>query len=186
MAGQNPVMQLVRSLDPRTGSVYGDPFREEAAIRSEAARQRQVAAIAGELRGKMEAQNPDYGSIAKSMASMLGNNSAGKNVGIPETGENSVEDIKRLLEMKSATARRNQEDLILSAAENAPRGMVSRGYDLLSRKDWQGRAAQTAYGVGLVGGTGAGLTAAGQGLMALTQYLQQGMQSEQEREQPLA
>jgi len=186
MAGQNPLMQLVRSLDPRTGSVYGDPFREEAAIRAEAARQRQIAAIAGGLRGRMEAQSPDYGSIAKSMASMLGNNPAGRNVGIPETGQNSVEDIKRLLEMKSATARRNQEEMILSAAENAPRGMVSRGYDLLSRKDWQGRAAQTAVGLGLVGGAGAGMTAAGAGLMALTQYMQQGIQSEQEREQPLA
>lgn len=185
MAGQNPVMQLVRSLDPRTGSFYGAPFREEAAIRAEEARQRQIAGIVGELRGKMEAQNPDYGSIAKSMASMLGNNPVGRNVGIRETGDDSVEDIMRILEMRTPTARRNQEELILSAAENAPRGPVARGYDLLSRKDWQGRTAQTVYGAGLIGGVGGGMTAAGAGLMALMDYLQQGQVAQAERENEL-
>lgn len=186
MAGQNPLMQLVRSLDPRTGGVYGAPFQEEAAIRAEAARQRQIAGIASELRGRMEGQNPDYASIARSMASMLGNNPAGRNVGIPESGQNSVADIQRILEMRSPTARRNQEELVLSAAESAPRGPVARGYDLLSRKDWQGRAAQTAYGAGIVGGVGGGLTAAGAGLIALMDYMQQGQQTAVERNNELA
>lgn len=178
-------MQLLRALDPRTGSVYGAPFRDEAATRAEEARQRQIVGIVNDLRGRMEAQNPDYSSIAKSMASMLGNNPVGRNVGIPETGKDSVEDIMRVLEMRTPTARRNQEELILSAAENAPRGLVARGYDLLSRKDWQGRTAQTVYGAGLIGGVGGGMTAAGAGLMALADYLQQGQIAQAERENEL-
>ena len=60
--------------------------------------------------------------------------------------------------------------LLNAASQDTRRGMAIRG---------------AGFGAAVTG-AGAGLTAAGQGLYALTQYLQQGMQSEQEREQPLA
>ena len=56
----------------------------------------------------------------------------------------------------------------------------------LAEDSRRGEAARIGVVTAATGGTVMGLTAAGQGLMALTQYLQQGMQSEQEREQPLA
>ena len=48
------------------------------------------------------------------------------------------------------------------------------------------RAGQVAFYGATGGGAIAGLTAAGQGLMALMSYLQQGQEVEAEREQPLA
>jgi hypothetical protein len=57
---------------------------------------------------------------------------------------------------------------------------------MLSGTDAMSRAGQVATYGAIGGGTVAGLTAAGQGLVALMGYLQQGQQVEDERQAPLA
>lgn len=156
------------------------------AIREEIDRQSRIARVMGDYRGRLSAQGADYESIAKSMASDLAYNPAGKQGGIPAEGKNSVQEIQRILQMQGATGERDREALLMSAAHNRAPGIRERVHGTLARDDWQGRTAQTALGVSIVGGTAGGLTAAGQGLMALMSYLQQGQEVEAEREQPLA
>ena len=66
------------------------------------------------------------------------------------------------------------------------KGMQRAVTTTLAEDSRKGDAARIGVAVAGTGGVVMGLTAAGQGLYALTQYVQQGMQSEQEREQPLA
>lgn len=65
-------------------------------------------------------------------------------------------------------------------------GLQSRASGLLASKGRSGDAARIGVATGAIGGGVMGLTAAGQGLMALTAYLQQGQQAEAERQAPLA
>lgn len=57
--------------------------------------------------------------------------------------------------------------------------------DLISRNTTGGAAARVGVYGGATAGTAMGLTAAGQGLMALMEYLQTGDQVAEQREQPL-
>lgn len=65
------------------------------------------------------------------------------------------------------------------------KGLEASANRLLGREDWQGRTARAGLYSGIAAGGAMGLTAAGQGLMALADYIQQGMSSQAEREQPL-
>lgn len=155
------------------------------ATRAELARERQIQDIYQGLRSKFDAQNPNLEDLARDISDRLGNNHAGRNVGIPKEGPNSQEDILRLLQMRTGTAKRDQDALLSSAAYNTPMGPLARMQSTLARDDWQGRTAQTGLGVGIVGGSALGLTAAGQGLVALMDYIQQGTEAQSEREKPL-
>lgn len=57
---------------------------------------------------------------------------------------------------------------------------------MLSGTKAQDRAGQVAFYGGAAAGGAAGLTAAGQGLMALMQYIQDGLAAQDERKEPLA
>ena len=70
------------------------------------------------------------------------------------------------------------DDLILKSMEVAPEGPVQGYADLMSRDDGWGRATQVAT-------YGSGITAAGAGLVALTQNIMQANQTAQERENVL-
>jgi len=88
--------------------------------------------------------------------------------------------------MDNATANRDKEALIMSAAYNSRPNAQTAIHQTLARQDWVGRTAQTGLAVGAAGGTAAGLTAAGQGLVALMNYLQQGQETSSERNNELA
>ena len=195
MLGLGSAKRFVQSIDPRTGSVYGDPFAQEMAARAEIARETQVNRIAQDLRGRLGSQSPDYDSVAKSIAGHLkvsghaGEHGApgmfSRAPGIPDEGDNSVADIKRLLMMNNAKANRDKEALIMSAAYNSRPNAQTAIHQTLARQDWVGRTAQTGLAVGAVGGTAAGLTAAGQGLVQLMAYLQEGQSTAAERNNEL-
>ncbi len=70
------------------------------------------------------------------------------------------------------------DDLILETAAQAPRGPIQGYADLMSREDGWGRATQIAT-------YGSGITAAGAGLVALTQNIMQANETAQKREQVL-
>jgi len=70
------------------------------------------------------------------------------------------------------------QDLMLKASLDAQPGPVQGYADLMSRDDGWGRTTQVAT-------YGSGLTAAGAGLVALTQNIMQANQTAQEREQVL-
>jgi hypothetical protein len=65
-------------------------------------------------------------------------------------------------------------------------GMQSRVSGLLASKGLRGDAARVGVATGAIGGGVMGLTAAGQGLMALMAYMQEGQQTAVERNNELA
>ena len=61
----------------------------------------------------------------------------------------------------------------------------SRLSGVLAEDSRRGDASRIGVAVGAVGGSALGLTAAGQGLVALMDYIQQGTEAQSEREKPL-
>lgn len=119
--------------------------------------------------------------------------SAAKRVGARfGVSEGGLDDLERMLRGERGVTSQevfapNTAAMLEATAEReAARNPLYNLTNMLSKKDPMSRAGQVATYGAIGGGTVAGLTAAGQGLMALMEYLQQGQQSEQEREEPLA
>jgi hypothetical protein len=144
--------------------------RQTLAERAYAARQQQLAAISGDLRARMGAAQPDLGSVGAAVAERLG--------GMPE-------DYRKILASRARGAEAGREGLYQRAAAASAPGPAVRLQELLAREDGAGRATQLGVYGALGGGTTLGLTAAGQGLLALMGYLQQGQEAESERQAPL-
>ena len=145
--------------------------RQSMAERAMAARSQQLQAVRDDLAGRMGGKNPDIASVSAAIADRMG--------GAPD-------DYIKVLQSRARGAQSNRDALYQRAAAAERAGLGVRLNDMLSGTDAMSRAGQVATYGAIGGGTVAGLTAAGQGLMALMEYLQQGQQSEQEREEPLA
>jgi hypothetical protein len=146
--------------------------RQAMAVRARAVRQQEMAAYMGDLRDRMGSQQPEVDSVAKSIANRIGGSS---------------ESYRTVLEQQGDGADAAREALYRrAAARKGERGPLSEAYNLMSQDGVAGRAMQAGVYGAAGGGVTLGLTAAGQGLMALMQYLQQGGESQQERQAPLA
>jgi hypothetical protein len=150
---------------------WDEALRRAGAERAMDARSKQIAAVREDLQSRMNAQSPDYGGVGAALAERLG--------GAPE-------DYLKQLKRRGAAGEQERAGLYQQAGAAQGASPAVRLNDLLSREDWKGRTTQAGVYGGAVAGGAAGLTAAGQGLMALMEYLQQGAEVQQEREQPLS
>tara|TARA_R110000868_G_scaffold11594_1_gene56615 strand:+ start:4376 stop:4894 length:519 start_codon:yes stop_codon:yes gene_type:complete len=141
-------------------------------------------ARAAEMLGRLQMQDPDYGSVAASIADKMG--------GRPE---DYLEFIQQPYRVDSTGMRAPLGGEAAQAALDAQ--LLSAGMSgvnknplsmhhfqrLMGGTDTASRATQgVVYGVPAL----AALTATGQGLLALTDYISKSLQTEQEREQPLS
>lgn len=147
-----------------------ESVRRGFAERAFQGRNQQVQDYVNDLQGRMGTTNPDrYESVGKSIASRMGEQDG--------FDESSV--ISRL------RAGENLEQLYRQAGAAAGPGMGVRLNDMLSGSSLGARAGQAGVYGAIGGGITLGLTAAGQGLFALTDYLSQGQETEAKRNQEL-
>lgn len=141
-----------------------------------------------QLKARRQAQLDDLKSQIQSSPASAAKR-VGERFGVSEGGLNDLERMlrgERGAVSQEVFAPNSGAMLQATADREAARNPLYNLQRMLSGESATDRAGQVAFWGAAAGGGVAGLTAAGQGLMALTQYLQQGMQSEQEREQPLA
>lgn len=148
-----------------------EAVRQSMAERAMAARATQIASVRKDLAGRMGGANADPASVSAAIADRLGGG-AGDYMGV--------------LQSRARGAEGKRQALYGQAAAAQDPNLVVRFNDMLSGTDAMSRAGQVATYGAIGGGTVAGLTAAGQGLMALMEYLQQGQESESERQAPLS
>lgn len=113
----------------------------------------------------------------------------GERFGVSEGGLNDLERVlrgERGAVSQEVFAPNSGAMLQATADREAARNPLYNLQRMLSGESATDRAGQVAFYGAAAGGGAAGLTAAGQGLIALMGYLQQGQQSEEEREKPLA
>ena len=108
----------------------------------------------------------------------------------PQTGV-ALDDPQLLAAMRGM-GDADKTNVYATMASQMPRGFQQRVLNqrarvdrLLARDTWEGGAARAGMYSGIAAGGAMGLTAAGQGLMALTDYVQQTMVNQESREQPL-
>lgn len=140
-------------------------------------------ARAAEMLARLQQQNPDYSGVAASIADKMG--------GRPEDYLDFIQQPYRV----ASTGKRSplsgqsaQEALDAQLLSAGMSGVNKNPFSmhhfqrLMGGTDIASRATQGAvYGVPAI----AALTASGQGLLALTDYISKSLQTEQEREQPL-
>jgi len=148
-----------------------EAVRQSMAERAMAARMQQVQAVRDDLSQRMSAANPDLNSVAAAIADRM---------------EGQPDDYMSVLKSRARGAQAKRDALYGQAAAQTAPNLQVRLNDMLSGTDAMSRAGQVATYGAIGGGTVAGLTAAGQGLMALMDYRQQGQQAELERDQELA
>lgn len=147
-----------------------EAVRQSMAERAMAARMKQIENIRSDLSQRMGAQTPDYNSVGAAIADRMGG---------------SADDYLAALKSRARGADAKREALYGQAAAASKANAAVRLNDLLSGTDVGSRAAQVGV-YGAIGGGGiAGLTAAGQGMLALIDYIQQGTEAQAEREKPL-
>lgn len=146
-----------------------ESVRRSMAERAYQARTQQIDAVRTDLRQRMQGQSPDVGSVGAAIADRLGG---------------SADDYLKALKSRAAGAQGKREALYQQAAVAERPGVQVRLNDLLSGTDLASRSTQAGVYGAIGGGAVAGLTAAGQGLMALMDYLQQGNQVAADRDDP--
>lgn len=156
------ILNRVRSAD--------DAVRRHFAERAFADRARQIEALEGDLRQRMSSQQPDIGSVSASIYDRLRGQDGVTLDGIAN----------RLREGNDL------EGLYRQAAYAERPGFWVRLNDMMSDTSAGARSGQGVVYTGIGGGATLGLTAAGQGLMALMDYMTQGQKSEIKRDQELA
>lgn len=141
-------------------------------------RQARQGAILNDLRSRMEGENPSLKSVADSIAGHMPN-------------RESAETYEQWLGNRNGAGR---EALYQEAAAASPMnkfqphiyGWREGLAGAMSGTGMGNRAIQAGFYGGVIGGGVAAMTAAGQGLMALTQYLEEGNKTAVERDQELA
>jgi hypothetical protein len=148
-----------------------EAVRQSMAERAMAARAKQIASVRDDLAARMGGGSPDLSSVSAAIADRLGG---------------GADDYMAALKSKARGADVKRQALYGQAAAAENPNLAVRLNDLLSGTDAMSRAGQVATYGAIGGGAVAGLTAAGQGLMALMDYLQQGQQTADERNNELA
>lgn len=155
----------------RSGIEQADAaIRGMAAERAFAARQRQMGGIREDLSARMNAASPQVEGVAAEVAQTLGG---------------SPEDYMKQLTARGKKAEMGREVLYQQTAAASKPGMVAQLNDLLAGTGAGARATQVGVYGGIGVGGGLGLTAAGQQLMNLMAYLQQGQETDVKRDQEL-
>lgn len=121
-----------------------------------------------EMMGRASAQNPDFDSIGRALEDRIGGDYLKHSADL-QTGDD-------------AARQQMFENAYLSGGSKPVAGFLN----MMSGTGALNRAGQVGVYSAGVGGVTLGLTAAGQGLFALMDYMQQGQQADQERNQPLA
>lgn len=142
-----------------------DKFRQAAAANEAAANASRIQDIKDRLAKRTSGDAPDFEGIGAALASHMG--------GDPKQRARAYQNL-------GPEGRVAYADI---AARQSQAGIVAGTHGLFARDDLAGKVARGSV-VGVSGGLG--LTAAGQGLMALMEYLQQGQQTNNSREQELA
>lgn len=148
-----------------------EAVRQSWAERAMAERAKQIASVRDDLAARMGSSNPDLLSVSAAIADRLGG---------------SEDAYVAALKSKARGADAKRQALYGQAAAAESPNLAVRLNDMLSSTDAMSRAGQVATYGAIAGGTTAGLTAAGQGLMALMAYLQKGQQTAEERNNELA
>ena len=151
----------IRKWDEATRGYFGN--------RGAQGRLGEIRAMEADLRSRLGAAQPDYDSVGATIANAL-HGQAG-------FGRNEV--IDRL--------KRNEDpdDLIYRASVAQRPGMGTRLNYMMAGTDAMSRAGQAGVYGAIGGGVTLGLTAAGQGILALMDYMQEGQRTEAQREQQL-
>lgn len=144
--------------------------RAQAAERAYGARRQQMGGIMDDMRSQMGATSPDVNTVAGQIASLKGG----------EPG-----DYLKTLQAKGKRGDVGREALYQEAAAASGAGPLARLNSMLSGTDAMSRAGQVGVYGGIGVGGGLGLTAAGQGLVSLMEYLQQGQSVDAQRDQVL-
>ena len=145
--------------------------RQQAAERAAVAQNAREYGIVSDLRSRMGAESPDVEGVEARIRSAIG---GGK-------GEYT-----KALKSRARGADNTRELLYQSAAMNSRPGLVQMLNERLAGVGKMDRAVQVGTYGAIGGGVTMGLTAAGQGLMALMEYMQNGGQQEEAREYPLS
>lgn len=145
-------------------------IRAQAAERAYGARQRQMSGIVNNFKEQMGAVSPDLGSVSAMAADLRGGDPA---------------DYMKVLQARGKRGDAGREDLYQQAAAASSAGPIARLNSMLAGTDAGSRAAQVGVYGGIGVGGGLGLTAAGQQLISLMQYMQQGQETNQTRDQEL-
>ena len=148
-----------------------EAVRQSMAERAMAARMKQVQAVRDDLSQRMSATSPDLGSVAAAIADRM---------------DGRPDDYMSTLKSRARGAQAKRDVLYGQAAAQTAPNLQVRLNDMLSGTDAMSRAGQVATYGAIGGGTAAGLTAAGQGLMALMAHLQEGQQTSEKRNNELA
>ena len=147
-----------------------EAVRQSMAERAMAARKQQVQAVRDDLSQRMSAANPDLNSVAAAIADRM---------------EGQPDDYMSVLKSRARGAQAKRDALYGQAAAQTAPNLQVRLNDMLSGTDAMSRAGQVATYGAIGGGTVAGLTAAGQGLIALMDYMQQTQVAAAERDNEL-
>lgn len=140
-----------------------------------------------QLAARRQAVLADLSSQAKATPEKAAQR-VGARYGVSEAGLSDLEGVLRGTPGARSTEvfSAGPQQLLRETAEREAAGNPLYNLQrMLSGTSAMDRAGQAGFYGAAAGGTVAGLTAAGQGLMALMEYMQQGQQSEESREQPL-
>jgi len=145
--------------------------RQQAAERAAVAQNAREYGIVSDLRSRMGAESPDIESVEAKIRGYLGGGAG---------------EYAKTLNSRARGADNTRELLYQSAAMNSRPGLVQMLNERLAGEGKMDRAVQVGTYGAIGGGVTMGLTAAGQGLMALMEYMQNGGQQEEARENPLS
>lgn len=145
-------------------------IRQQAAERAAVAENARQYGIVQDLRSKMGAEEPDLGGVEAKIRNYLG-------------GDEGA--YLKQLQSKARGADAVRESIYQSAAMNSRPGVVQMLNERLAGDSKMDRAVQVGTYGAIGGGITMGLTAAGQGLMALMDYIQGGEEQNEARDRPL-
>lgn len=146
-----------------------DEMIQKAAARNEAAaNMSRMQRIRDDIGKRSSGADPDYEGIGGTLAGLMGG------------------DAKQHASAYGSMGGDDRAAYAAAAAEASRPGAVAGAHGLFARDDRYGKIARGGVIGGGVVGSGLGLTAAGQGLVSLMQYLQEGQVTEVKRDQELA
>ena len=162
----------VRNLDERIRGYMAQQAEEQLAARRKAVMDDLVS----------QAQSNPERAAQRVSQSFVGAN--GKRMS--DEGVSGIENLLRTGMNTRTQAPGNARSMLESAAaREAEQNPLYNLQSMLAGTGAGNRAGQVAFYGAATGGAAAGLTAAGQGLVALMDYIQQGTEAQSEREKPL-
>jgi hypothetical protein len=142
-------------------------LRQNMAERAYASRGRQISAIEEDLARRMQGLTPDYKGVAANVAQNIGEK--------PVDIETLLRRYRQPENVYQGTGSADMQSLLTRAAQESGQGPLGRWQSALAGETGDDRVIQAVT-------YGGGLTAAGQGLAALTEFIQGGERNQVARE----